>query len=290
MNHRKLVLATLDEIATINFLQMRGILLRTWTCDKACGDYARLVHNDGSYCYRCSKCGQRRSLKSGSWLEKSKLGFVQIIDVLYFWAGDSRHDEIRKEAELGSSATSTDWARYCREVCISSLCNNRDSVIGGDGAIVKIDESLITKRKFNVGRQVIPGWVFGGLERGSRRCFFEFVPDRTEQTLVEVIKRRVAHGTTIYSDEWRSYRNLSAYGYTHLTVNHSRNFVNPVNGTHTQNIESEWSQLKRFLRSCGRNIAPHIDEYIAEFIYRRAHADCVFEQLLTDISHQFGPK
>ena len=40
-------------------------------------------------------------------------------------------------------------------------------------------------------------------------------------------------GSVIYSDEWRAYSGIPAIvgkNYTHHTVNHSQNFVDPVTG------------------------------------------------------------
>ncbi len=40
-------------------------------------------------------------------------------------------------------------------------------------------------------------------------------------------------GSVIYSDEWRAYSGISSVpgkNYTHKTVNHSVNFVDPVTG------------------------------------------------------------
>ena len=43
---------------------------------------------------------------------------------------------------------------------------------------------------------------------------------------------------------WSGYTNIATKGYIHKTVNHSKNFVNPVDGTHTQKIERFWRGLK----------------------------------------------
>jgi len=148
---------------------------------------------------------------------------------------------------------------------------------------VEIDESLLVKRKYNRGRMLKEQWVFGGVVRGTRTCFFEIVADRTEATLLEVIKRRIKAGTTIMSDRFRSYCNLSRHGYVHFTVNHSEHFVDPETGAHTQTIEATWGSLKQFLKGKGRNIGPHLEEYMAEFVYRRAQGDTLFDKILEDI-------
>ena len=89
--------------------------------------------------------------------------------------------------------------------------------------------------------------MFGGIERNDQefRFFVEIVRDRTADTLLEVIRRRIRPGTWIMSDEWKSYRWLDQNGYLHDTVNHSENFINPENPeVHTQTIESIWNSLK----------------------------------------------
>ena len=98
-------------------------------------------------------------------------------------------------------------------------------------------------------------WIFGMVEReapGFTRLFITQVPDRSTTTLLPLICCHVAPGTTIVSDEWKSYKALdSLTNYTHITVNHSVQFVNPSNGACTNKIESLWSHLRRFLPHSG---------------------------------------
>ena len=53
-------------------------------------------------------------------------------------------------------------------ICVKAV-DRDNSVIGGPGSIVEIDESLFTKIKHNRGRQmkIKRLWVFGGIERGT---------------------------------------------------------------------------------------------------------------------------
>ena len=101
--------------------------------------------------------------------------------------------------------------------------------------------------------------MLGGKCRQTGECFLEICPDglRNGKTLKEIILRRVARGTTIYTDQWKGYYGLESLGFDwdkeETTVNHSKQFVNENNPrVHTQGIESKWRQVKRQLPSSGR--------------------------------------
>ena len=112
-------------------------------------------------------------------------------------------------------------------------------------------------------------WVFGGIERGSKKCFL--VP-RTAATLLPIIHKYILPGTKIMSDCWKSYDRLSEEGYIHGTVNHSVEFVNSETGDHTQTIESTWRAVKRFLLR-GGTVKGMYESYFTEFMFRRQYLD-----------------
>jgi len=66
---------------------------------------------------------------------------------------------------------------------------------------------------------------------------FYIVERRDRNTLNLIIQREVLTRTTIVSDEWKSYSSLNDIGYNHITINHSKNFVNPVDRANTQTIK-----------------------------------------------------
>lgn len=59
--------------------------------------------------------------------------------------------------------------------------------------------------KNNVGRVLPPQWVFGGICRQTRETFIVPVQDRTAETLLAVVRAKIAVGSTVMSDCWRSY-------------------------------------------------------------------------------------
>ena len=51
-------------------------------------------------------------------------------------------------------------------------------------------------------------WVFGGVERGSGKCFLVPVKKRNAATLLPLIHEYILPGTTIYSDKWAAYNKI----------------------------------------------------------------------------------
>ena len=68
------------------------------------------------------------------------------------------------------------------------------------------------------------------------------------RTLLPIIQRVVAPGTTIWSDEWCAYAGLAGLGYVHQMVNHSQNFTDPVSGVCTNHVEAYWCAVKRWFK------------------------------------------
>ncbi|KAL3107474.1 hypothetical protein niasHT_014191 [Heterodera trifolii] len=145
---------------------------------------------------------------------------------------------------------------------------------------VEIDEILVVKRKYGVGRVLAKQevWLFGGVERDTnwQRVFMVPVESRTAGRLLPLIQQYVLPGTTIVSDEWRPYRGIPTLpqGYVHWKVNYSRNFVNPANPqAHTQNVESMWKKLKRNFKQHFENTTNTYDTYFPEFVWRQQFGD-----------------
>jgi len=77
--------------------------------------------------------------------------------------------------------------------------------------------------------------------------------------------------------------------YTHRSVNHSENFVNPATGEHTQTVESLWHSFKmRNKRACGTHRSM-VDGYLCKFMWQmKFRGDDLFEKMLQDIA-EFHP-
>ncbi|KAG0433688.1 hypothetical protein DMUE_5395 [Dictyocoela muelleri] len=88
----------------------------------------------------------------------------------------------------------------------------------------------------------------------KQKRIFNTCSDRNAQKISQIIRENVHPGTTIITDQYRTYEaalNNNDF-YEHQHVNHSRNFVDLKNASiHTLTIEGLWGHMKRFLR--GKN-------------------------------------
>ena len=91
------------------------------------------------------------------------------------------------------------------------------------------------------------------------------VEDRSADTLIPIINKKIRKGTLIQSDKWKGYNAISQ----NETVNHSQNLRDPETGACTNHIEATWHALKKSKLKAGGFKKTLIAGYFAEFIYRR---------------------
>nr|XP_027228456.1 uncharacterized protein LOC113820322 [Penaeus vannamei] len=247
---------------------------------EVCGQPARLDLKKKRFRYdkavavrrqKRQRCDWSASMFVGSFFVQSRLDVETLLIFVIFFVRERFTFRLMRH-ELGlSAATFTDWSSFCREVMVHWALD-RQGMIGGQGKIVEIDESKFGRRKYNVGRVIDGQWVFGGICRETRDLFLVPVEDRTSDTLLAVIKERIAPGSIIISDCWKAYNCLSDEGFEHLTVNHSYHFVDPDTQAHTNTIERQWREAKRKVPLCGRR-KKHFAGYLARCMFLMHYQD-----------------
>jgi transposase-like protein len=128
----------------------------------------------------------------------------------------------------------------------------------------------------------------GGVERTKERnVFLVEVPDRRAETLLKAIKKYVRVGSIVYTDMFSSYQNLEQeLGLLHFTVNHSRGFINPETGVHTNTIEGTWCGIKLKINARHR-VKKFIKGSLNEFIWRRRERRNLWIALLECLKVEF---
>jgi hypothetical protein len=81
--------------------------------------------------------------------------------------------QVMHEVGIGSKSIIVNWYSSLRELSGTVLANFPLHQIGGPGLIVKIDESHIRTRKYDVGRVLVSQatWAFGGIFRDTKERF-----------------------------------------------------------------------------------------------------------------------
>jgi len=243
---------------TVNWLVRRRLLHNTFPCG-FCGRPCSVLTNGSyveKYMWYCRPCRFSRSVRHGSVFTSQHASLQTQLLLLYEWSNETPLSCCEHEYTI-SHMTAVHYYTNFRQLCVRYLALH-PIVVGGvelvNGQVVprtvEIDESYFSRRKYNRGHHRIRRgiWVLGIIERNSLRCFMQPVATRDEATLRPLIEAHVDVGTIIHTDMWRAYNTLaqSANGYVHYTVNHSQNFVHPIDRqVHTNNVENLWHRVKR---------------------------------------------
>ena len=123
--------------------------------------------------------------------------------------------------------------------------------------------------------------VFGMLERDGE-VITEIFPDVCKKTLQTIIKDNVEKGSTVRTDELRSYSGLDKAVVEHKTVNHGvEEFAK--GDSHVNSIEGFWARLKLSIRGTHVHVSgKHLWKYTKEFEYRynrRNRTGAIFRDL-----------
>lgn len=260
-----------NEQKALQFALQNNMLYIHGECENCNGKYELYQdsHKHSDKFLKCIKCGSKKSLLHNSIFTRTKLKPNEVLHILYCWAMQNSRNITAHECNV-SKATVTNFFQTFRDACIDWLNDKGQKPIGGNGCTVEIDESLMSQRKYNRGRMLSPQWIFGGYCVESKEKFVLTVPNRTAGTLLPIIQRYILPNTNVSSDSWPAYNHINDLkeNYKHNTVNHKRNFVDPITKTHTQHIERMWREVKRVKKRYEGISCKDVDAHLAEYQWR----------------------
>lgn len=280
---------TVSNEEILNFLQDNGLIPKTVKCSFCASELSlvKAMSVGDSFFLRCNLCKRKRTIREGTVFGGSKLSLLEILKlVVYFCEEVSLKDTVRLLSN--SKSTVVAWNLKFRKSC-SRYLEATFNKVGGNGTEVQIDETVINKRKYNKGRLVREKWLFGAIDTVSKSFVLRNIPNRKAFTLSRVIKETIAEDTAVVSDMWPAYISLFSKepGYTHKTVNHSRHYVDPVTGVHTNLVENLWMRLKNKLRTkhlrCADNLQGYLDEFCFRYNFDEEEKDLMFATILKNL-------
>ena len=221
--------------------------------------------------WKCKACKKQFSVKVGTIFEASPIGLDKWL--LAIWLLSSAKNGISSyEIHRAIGVTQkTAWFMMHRirlamaKGSIEKLSGEveaDETFIGGKAKNMhKHKREAIIKGRGSVGKTA----VFGALERKGR-VLAKVIESTDRKTLHAEVKEKVETGSSLFTDEWRSYRGLDA-DYIHEVINHGIEYVR--GNIHTNGIENFWSLLKRTIRGTYVSVEPfYLGRYLDEQIYR----------------------
>jgi hypothetical protein len=131
-----------------------------------------------------------------------------IIRIIYGWSHETPQQDLIRELSVHHEII-TDWCNFIRDICVDWVENNQPFLGGHDDPYdVEVDESAFHRRKYNVGLYRPTQWVLGGIDRHSRQCFLEAVPNRNAATILPLLQKYIRPGSRIITDGWAAYADI----------------------------------------------------------------------------------
>jgi transposase-like protein len=234
--------------------------------------------------WKCRGCKKQFSVKVGTIFEDSALGLDKWLPAMWMIANCKNGISSYEVARALGVTQKTGWFMLHRiRLAMQSETFN---LFGGD---VEVDETFIGGRVPNMHRRRRPrgrggrtvrgavgkAIVMGIMERTRKnrlsRVRLKQIKDTGWDSLFPEIKRSVANGSNVYTDEHPSYTGLRRY-FNHDVVNHAKEYVR--GRVHTNSMENFWSLLKRTIRGTYVSVEPfHLFRYLDEQAFRFNHRE-----------------
>ncbi|MGA2541983.1 MAG: IS1595 family transposase [Verrucomicrobiota bacterium] len=240
----------------------------------------------GRKTFACSWCGFQVSPTAGTIFHKSPTSLRTWFHAMFLMTA-SRNGVSAMELMRQVGVTYKCAWRINHQ--IRQLMRGEAILLAG---IIEADETYVGGKRPGVRGRGAAGKtpVAGLLERGGD-VNVTAVPDCKAATLMPNITAKVQPGSTVFTDEFRSYNGLTQAGFHHAAVDHGRKqYVRGI--VHTNGMESFWAQFKRSVHGTFHHVSrKHMQKYLNEFSYRSNHrqGEPMFVQLASTAGEQRPP-
>jgi hypothetical protein len=185
---------------------------------------------------KCSRCKSSICPRKGSFFEGSRVPFKDTLLVYrQYCFGHSR-----ASVHVSTGVSPTTLSLLKEDLCRLAQWSLTQSFIADEGTwdSFEVDETVVSsKRKYNRGARTTSKGTAWMLTLAKLNAFGKpekytgvMVPDRKHESLIPTITYLASPGARIKSDQLATYRVLGSAGYEHHTVNHSKNYKDPITG------------------------------------------------------------
>ncbi len=218
--------------------------------------------------FRCTACNLQTSVTSGTIFHRTRKPLRMWFQVMWSITSQKYGANalgLQRVLDLGSYHTAWEWLHKLRRAMVRP---GRERLSG----LVEIDETYIGGEKPGKrgrgaeGKALVIIAVEDKDELGFGRIRLQRIQDASGESLLKFIEENVEQGSTVRTDGWSGYSNLSAKGYEHQVQ------------TKTTSIGDDMlplahriaSLMKRWLAGTyqGAVRKQHLDYYLDEYTFR----------------------
>jgi transposase-like protein len=256
---------------------------KRFSSEKACRDYLfQLRWPDGFQCprcennkawlnnrllYQCSKCNYQVSVIAGTIFQGTHKPMQIWFKTIWWLTGQKNGASALGLARmLGIGSYPTAWTML-HKLRRAMVTPGRDLLSG----IIEADETYIGGKKPGKRGRGAAGkaLVFIGVEINELhigRIRLQRIADASAPSMEKAIEKSVSHGSTIQTDGWTGYVNLSSLGYKHKVVRNEADMGDNL----LPSCHRVASLLKRWLLGTHQGAIrdKHLEYYLDEFTFR----------------------
>jgi transposase-like protein len=218
--------------------------------------------------WKCKDCKRQFSVKVGTIFEDSPIGFDKWLPAIWLIANSKNSISSCEVARALGVTQKTAWfmlhrirlAMEARSFAkLSGTVEVDETFVGGQA---KFMHSRIRKQRLTGRGGADKPAIQGAVQRGGPVKAEVIDGDLDGPRLQGNVRRWVATGSAVYTDEARAYWGLDRF-YGHKSVRHAVEYVS--GDVHTNTLENFWSLLKRAIKGTQIHVDEiHLDRYVAE--------------------------